>query len=119
MTISRAARGTKEEEADRDTVELSSEDLSRLRSLDDDGSDRDTIEISASEALRLAQSRGEPGGEASAEGSATAEQPAPPARSGEMPVPVDRKTLDEVELEGSDRTALHTIPAPPTFDEET
>jgi len=112
MTISRAAEGTEEddeEQTDRDTVELSTEDLSRLRSLDDDGSDRDTIELTSTEAFRLAQAPAE---------TEDASEETPPAPAPDVPMTPSRKTLDQVELDSADRAAFHTIPSPPSFDEE-
>lgn len=118
MTTSRAAEGKAESDRalDRDTVELSHEDLSRLRALDEDDeadADRDTVELSTSEALRLAQSTvGAP------VVSPSANAPAEPGRSGEVRRAPPSRLQDVEEPGTADRAALHTIPAPPAFEEE-
>jgi hypothetical protein len=107
--------GDPEGEKDRDTVELDSSALSRLRELDpeihdhpgdlDAGIDRDTVEISIAESQSLAKK---------AEG-----PPSSPSASGEVQIPLPpRRSLAELEPDASDRVALHTIPSPPSFDDE-
>lgn len=91
--------------ADRDTVELSGEDLSRLRAFDENAVDRDTVEITAPEAARLAQ------------GLPPCEERATAFRSGEIPVSPTRLLVDDDESEAVDRAAILTIPAPPSFDD--
>jgi hypothetical protein len=86
-------------------VELSGEDLSRLRAFDDNALDRDTVEVTGPEAARLAQ------------GLPPCDERATPFRSGEMPVDATRLVLDDDEPEAADRAAILTIPAPPGFDD--
>lgn len=131
MTTSRAAQGNACEgddtEKDRDTVELSSEDLSRLRSLDDqsdpesadpenadpDSADRDTVEITNAEAVRLAQGQSD---ERAEETTKQTEDTDSDTYGGEVVVAA-RMSLNDIDKEALDRAAV-TIPAPPSFDEE-
>lgn len=131
-------------QGDRDTIELRADELRRLSELDPDDSDRDTVEVplSYSEALLGEIRRSLPdinsadrAGELAEEDRETLEQivisgergmSGESSTSGERSISGQANALlgrsdDEKGSDGKaalDREALHTIPAPPPFDEK-